>query len=34
LWLRAEWPTDKLPLDLLEGMANVWGLDLEEDSPF
>jgi hypothetical protein len=32
--LREAWPTDRLPLELLEGMANVWGVDLSDDSPF
>lgn len=32
--LREAWPTDRLPLELLEGMANIWGIDLYDDGPF
>jgi len=28
--LREAWPSHLLPLDILEGMANIWGLDLED----
>jgi ppGpp synthetase/RelA/SpoT-type nucleotidyltranferase len=28
--LREAWPSDQLPLDLLDGMAAIWGIDLEE----
>jgi ppGpp synthetase/RelA/SpoT-type nucleotidyltranferase len=28
--LREAWPTDRLPVDVLESMANIWGLDLDE----
>jgi ppGpp synthetase/RelA/SpoT-type nucleotidyltranferase len=28
--LREAWPSDQLPVDLLDGMAAIWGIDLEE----
>jgi hypothetical protein len=32
--LREAWPSERLPIDLLEGMVAVWGLDLEEQGVF
>lgn len=28
--LREAWPSDQLPIDILDGMAAIWGIDLEE----
>ncbi len=28
--VREAWPSHVLPVDLLEAMANIWGIDLEE----